>query len=308
MTRARPGCLIVIAVISIVIILARMGEHHDRRRPVEIEPEPDRSSRIWAETRDLIPFQHRWEDVTLAMRDWSGDAALVDPTVVLPEMTLTSNIDRARLHDLLGCFGIPDRWIFAGAILRGYHSRLPARGFNAVRRGGEVEIWPDYPWIVRESTSDLGHVTAELQALTRQGGARTHRERLRIFASFVQSMTYRIPPPYRTLPDGERVYTAGILVPTEVLYHKWGDCDSKSLLFTSMLANLPGQSVIFLTGYDHLFVGVRAVPRTGDTFIKIQGVPHVLVELTSPWPIGRIPSEYAAHVRRGAMEIIPVLD
>ena len=74
-------------------------------------------------------------------------------------------------------------------------------------------------------------------------------------------MTYRIPKPARETPSGKTVNNLGIAVPLEVLYQKWGDCDSKSLLFASILANYSGQRVVFLIGNDHLFAGVRGTPR-----------------------------------------------
>jgi hypothetical protein len=63
------------------------------------------------------------------------------------------------------------------------------------------------------------------------------------------------------------------------------------------LPNFPGESVVFVRGDEHLFVGVRATPRRGDHYVRVQGIPYILLELTTPWPVGRVSEKQWTRTR-----------
>ena len=129
-------------------------------------------------------------------------------------------------------------------------------------------------------------------------------------AAFVQSIKYEVPPEtYESVEHGE-VNTIGIFMPLETLYHGKGDCDTKSLLYASIVANMRDPHIVFLVGkqgHEHLFVGIRGVPRKGDRFITLNGVKYVLLELTAPLGLGKIPeSEWDAY-KRGKLKPLKVV-
>ncbi len=111
-------------------------------------------------------------------------------------------------------------------------------------------------------------------------------------ASFVQSFRYKTPSKFYVHPDLGRVETAELSLPLDTLCNGYGDCDSFSVLFAGIMANIPGQEVIFMVGkkgHDHLFVGVKLDPELGEENITYGGDKYVLVELTDECDLGDIP-------------------
>lgn len=147
----------------------------------------------------------------------------------------------------------------------------------------------------------LNQLQKKLNQVAKKAKYETPREWLSVFTSFCQEMRYAEPNENRISPTQGIVKTLGVSMPIETLHKKKGDCDTKSLLFAAMMANIPGQNVVFFVGekgFDHVYVGVRQPARPRDHFIKLQGAEYVLIEMTKPWPIGRIPMQQLQHTRQ----------
>ena len=78
--------------------------------------------------------------------------------------------------------------------------------------------------------------TSPLYALTIRtlGKDSTPRERVEFLLRFVQDIPYGIPP---TRSNSKVI--SGVLSPPQIFIEKWGDCDSKVLLLSSILAHEP---------------------------------------------------------------------
>ena len=135
-------------------------------------------------------------------------------------------------------------------------------------------------------------------------GLTTYRELVELMASFVQAMKYQLPKPIQERPSGVSVHTGGFNMPLQALFDGWGDCDTKSLLFASIVANYRRSKVILLYDSKHLFLGVHMAPRPTDHFVRVQGIPYVLAEMTTPWMFGDIPDLNWRDVRRGRYYVV----
>jgi len=172
----------------------------------------------------------------------------------------------------------------------------------------------DHKWVVEKSRGDMKALAQSLHGVARSQGYTTQRERLGIIASFVQSMAYKPTPGTRRAESGGSVTTGGITMPIETLYRGYGDCDTKSLLFASILANIPRQRLIFVMdkvdsiGEKHLFVGVRGIPRLNDHYVEISGTKYVLIEMTTAWPVGRVSQKSWLDYRRGVFKTVKIVD
>ena len=83
----------------------------------------------------------------------------------------------------------------------------------------------------------------------------------------------------------------GIIAPPLVLSQNRGDCDSKSLLGRRLLALIGVDSVLLHSvAHHHVMLGV-ALPIRGDD-IPYNGRRYSFVEMTSPWPLGRVSPDY----------------
>ncbi len=244
---------------------------------------------------------YRWADPwSLRYVRWLGDTATVDDS---REKTLGLNVTlrSSKVQEVIDSFGYAIPSLISYRTQEELHRKKDEIARDAAARGILINhdvCEVDYVWAVSRSQEDLFPVAESLAVLAKQKGYSTHRELLGIMASFVQSMTYKEPPDSRTDQLGRNITTVGFTMPLETLYNGWGDCDSKSALFASLVANMPDQRVIFFTGNSHLFVGVRTTPRLNDHYVNIRGIKYVLIEATEPWPIGRIPQDSWQNMRQ----------
>jgi hypothetical protein len=117
-------------------------------------------------------------------------------------------------------------------------------------------------------------------------------------------MEYRIPPEHRTNEEGEKILTAGAMMPLETMTNRWGDCDSKSLLFASLARSIDLVDVCFIVMDKHLFAGIQITPEQEDDSIRFKGKEWVLVELSEAWPLGRIPRDHVNAIVQGRYEVV----
>lgn len=162
----------------------------------------------------------------------------------------------------------------------------------------------DYNWVVSHSVRDLVDVSRTIRTTARRKGYRSRRELVGVFASFAQSMEYRIPPDHRVNEEGEKILTAGAMMPLETLTNRWGDCDSKSLLFASLVRSIDLAKVCFIVMDKHLFAAIQIAPEQGDDSIRYKGKDWVLVELSEAWPLGRIPRDHINAITHGQYEVV----
>jgi len=257
---------------------------------------------------------YRWTDPhTIKIVEWRGDTALVDPRFRRSSLTLTTEIDPDRMEKARASFGIPASWFEVSAYTRAelnrkvrlVKQRAAARGIRIETDGPRV----DHRWIVEQSRDDMKPLAWTISRTTRSRGYRTQRELLNIMAGFVQSMAYKIPADARRTRSGREIKTGGITMPIETLYRGYGDCDTKSVLLASILANFPCQRVILLTGARHMFIGVRGIPRRDEHYVDIRGTKYILIELTGGVPVvGRIPLRNWANCGRNVYRTTLVVD
>ena len=121
--------------------------------------------------------------------------------------------------------------------------------------------------------------TSPLYALTIKtlGKDSTPRERVEFLLRFVQDIPYGIPP----IHSNSKVIS-GILTPPQIFIEKWGDCDSKVLLISSILAHEPRYKILLVYLEKHLLMAFEGRPHPNDSFIVFQGSKFILADPTGP--------------------------
>ena len=121
--------------------------------------------------------------------------------------------------------------------------------------------------------------TSPLYALTIKtlGKDSTPRERVEFLLRFVQDIPYGIPPTH----SNSKVIS-GILSPPQIFIEKWGDCDSKVLLLSSILAHEPRYKILLVYLEKHLLMAFEGRPHPNDSFIVFQGSKFILADPTGP--------------------------
>lgn len=115
---------------------------------------------------------------------------------------------------------------------------------------------------------------------------------LNTIIAFIQSLEYRVPP-----KNINGMRTLGLLPPNLSLIDQYGDCDTKSLLFCCIARY--NYDVIYLVGSKHAFVGVAGKPENNQEYVSINGKRYILCELTSHWPLGKIPITSKNDINQG---------
>ena len=246
------------------------------------------------DTNGVLQVTHSWED-----------------------LSITSSVSRARLTKIAEAFGVPRDWHLTYGLdeeTMGFHLRFPewrarSRGLRVIeyRESHGSSVWllrPSYPWLVDESHSELRDLARALEGATLAQRGWSSRELMEVVASFVQSLRYAIPYEYRATRSGREIYNFGIATPLEVLVNKWGDCDSKSLLFASIMRNFRSERILLYMGMDHAFVAFRGVPRPGDKYVTRAGVRYIFVELTSPYPLGYVDKRIFKGLRQHQFQVV----
>lgn len=205
----------------------------------------------------------------------------------------------------------------ADAATLGFGISPDERDHDRIRRGGlrileGNRITPDYGWMVRRSEEPLKPLAERLLAVAQQAGAGSLRDRVEVFASFVQSLRYQSDAEGR-INDGK--LRLGVQMPQETLFTGRGDCDSLTVLLLGLVraAQLADGCVVLVDEHDggHAMAAIEIEPRCKkDWSISVrsrgssdQVRTFTLVETTAAgWRLGHVASEYhGRYVRIDAL-------
>ena len=94
------------------------------------------------------------------------------------------------------------------------------------------------------------------------------------------------------------------MMPIETLSKQWGDCDSKSMLFASLVQSINLVRVSFIVMDEHLFAAVQLSPEKNDHKIQHEGDDWILVELTDAWPLGKVPAKHLHNITSSNYKVV----
>ena len=252
-----------------------------------------------------------WEDInTRDVLRWEGDTAVVRQGTTIQELQCKIALDTRDVDIAIEEFGVPRAWTTLtysdekdlARKQQELQEKAAAHGIKMMEDGKQFVV--DYRWVIQHSARKVRDVAKTIRSTARRQGYRSTRELVGAFAAFVQSLPYRIPPDFRVNEEGEEILTAGAMMPLETLTKQWGDCDSKSMLFASLVRSIDLVDVSFIVLDDHLFAAVQLTPTHEDHIIRHNGSNWVLVELTDAWPIGRVPAKHLLGMKKGRYSFV----
>lgn len=136
----------------------------------------------------------------------------------------------------------------------------------------------DVPGVVKKNAPILNSIARAIDQIANQQGYDSSGI-IGTGASLVQTaMIYRQPSDVE--PDGK--HNGGILPPAAALLKGWGDCDTKTALLASILANWPQMRMVGVAVPDHYLMAVLRIPDKGDAFVEYNGLQYVLIEPAGP--------------------------
>lgn len=179
--------------------------------------------------------------------------------------------------------------------------RLLDQEFPRRRDAIEEDLYKERGFLVRNDrlAFDYGALVLRSQqplldcfeSLLRAGEGYNERQYIGMYLAFVQEIRYEVPP---DIENDKNI--VGLWVPTEVLVHDHGDCDSKSLALAAMLRTfgLP-VVVIVLPEPVHALIGVEMRPGPQQEFVQIGNRYFVLCEAAGPAKLS--PGKDGFHTR-----------
>ncbi len=252
-----------------------------------------------------------WSDInTREVIRWDGDSAVVRQGSSMQELTCNITIDQSKVTEAIESFGIPKTWTtFTYSNEKDLARQQKAlkaiaanHGIKMLSEGDRFTI--DYNWVINQNKSSIEEIAKRIRSTARRRGYRSRRELVGAFASFVQSLKYRVPRDYRLNGKNEKILTAGAMMPLETLAIGWGDCDSKSMLFAALVQSIDLVDVCFIVMDEHLFAAVQLSPKAEDHSVRYKGEDWVLIELTDAWPIGRVPEKHLHNIKNRRYTIV----
>lgn len=159
---------------------------------------------------------------------------------------------------------------------------LSERGFS-LEPGGVVVV--DMPGLVRKNAPLIKPLALDFGRIAADHGYGSPSILGSVLAFVQTAMFYREPD---SVIDGK--HNGGILQPLTSVAYGWGDCDTKTGVLASILANWPETKMVGVSVPGHFLMGVLQNPEKGDAFLEYQGLQYVLVEPAGPaWlPPGRV--------------------
>ena len=283
-------------------LLARalaIPENADFRAWYEAEPEPQAGRPEFV----IVPYG-AWSDDDDCITRREGSTKFVRPDCAPRDLRAKLPVDRAAGRAIEEHFGIPVDLLsklacFQGdgsceAIENAARARLRDHGILCLADS----IQPDHQWILDRSLPEVSNVARGVlrEALGESIDAAGTRAQVEALTGFVQAAI-----PYRTVKgpgddlvqDGKQ--RCGLRTPVATLL-SGGDCDSKALLLASLIRsvdpNVPVALVYCMDGEQpHMVLAVGCDARQGEQCLRIDGVPHVVIETTSDWDLGFVNPE-----------------
>ena len=187
--------------------------------------------------------------------------------------------DKQETDDAISRFGIPysmfDRYVVNDENLR-KHKRILQEGLF---KQTENTLELDYDAVVSFYKPYCKVIADKLIRLLKEQNEDNTLNRIEMAMKFIQDIPYAIPRKNR------KIYKNGCLAPIEVLIKGYGDCDSKTLLFASILTHMiDADRIIFVKGHDHVLTAIyydEKILRKSD-FFRYNGKKHYICETAGP--------------------------
>lgn len=266
------------------------------RGPSHEDPEMPRPEGAGFQRRKLS--DDIWE-ITFQFRNFNRDELEVGFTVVREELEGSLREFGYSKKDLADIFE-KNKTLGQQVYEEKVRDYFMARGFRNVDKN---TVMVDIPLLIRRNLKRMNGAALAIQRVAQKRGYDSE-DTIGMATAMVQTaIAYRIPPPEE---NGRHI--GGVHTPPKVIVDGWGDCDSKSAVLASILANWRGIRGVGVSLPRHYLIGLARIPRQGDVYLEFNGVQYVLIEPAGPaWlPLGSVSVDTQAMLdNAGSIPIQP---
>ncbi len=105
----------------------------------------------------------------------------------------------------------------------------------------------------------------------------TWRDYIEFFMKVCQDIPYGVPP-----KNFDNKYIGGVFPPPQVFVNKFGDCDSKAVLFCAGVSFFKNTETLLLFETGHVLPAVKGVPKPYDAFYEYQNEKYIMADTAGP--------------------------
>ena len=169
-------------------------------------------------------------------------------------------------------FGLPHDFFERSFTSNAEIRQVAERGYFRVKNNVAS---PDYNRLIEISK----YITKPIyeMIMKKVGNDRSFQKPIDELLKFCQDIPYKIPADVFNNKQ-----TGGIFPPSLALTNGYADCDTKAVLFASVLLHNPRYKIVFITIPGHLFLAVKGVPKPYQKHITYRGEKYILCEPTGP--------------------------
>lgn len=180
--------------------------------------------------------------------------------------------DKEIIDDLNNRFGLPEGFFEKSFNSDAEIRRIAREGFFKME---DRIVKPDYSALVKAYMPTMKPMYDIL--IQKLGKNATAEQMIMELARFCQDVPYKLPP---ELYKGKE--TNGLFPPYLALLKGWADCDTKCMIYASILGRDPRFKIVFITGPGHLLLGIRGVPKPYQDYVNFRGEKYILCEPVGP--------------------------
>ncbi|WP_109616713.1 hypothetical protein [Sediminitomix flava] len=202
--------------------------------------------------------------------------------------TFNTQLNINSVQKAINDFGLPKQLFRPQYVTAGFQSTdNEIKGLTAWEYSAKNKVRPNINKLVK-AYRDFAKPIAAFTAKT-LGTNATKREIVDFVLKFCQDIPFGVPPSYN-----QNLHIGGLLTPPHLLVNGYGDCDSKVVLFTSILSFFDEINTVLLYMPNHLGVAIKLPVIENDEFIKIGDEEFVIAEPTGPirLPLGKKGKEH----------------
>lgn len=191
--------------------------------------------------------------------------------------TITMPVDQT-IKDIAK-FGVP-KWMFKSFP----DKKSVIRKRNKIIKNGMFKmdgniLKPDYNLVASHYSIYTKSIASQFIQILSNEKADSRKNRIEMAIKFVQDIPYGIPE----ISDSTWE-TGGVFTPPEILIRMYGDCDSKAILFVSLLKNLidTNDLLMLFTTEKHALTAIKGIPEKGQVYITFNRQKYIIADAAGP--------------------------
>ena len=203
------------------------------------------------------------------------------------------SMEKKSTDKAIDVYGVPESMLGTYQVLPKVIKKRKELMRAGMFRQEKQKLLPDYNALISYYSPFVKPISELIVEILEKNKMDTERNRIELAMRLVQDIPYKVPPDRR----GDKI-TSGLFTPPEILVNGYGDCDSKTILFISILRYLIDEDkILILEQENHMLTAIKAKTKSGSIFIRYRGSKYLIAETPGPghWALGEKGDYFSNH-------------